>query len=235
MFCLPQVWQPLKEKINFGGFFFLDKHFVFSYSEARGWGWHSSPSSRSYAKMHVCWQSRTSAACSSTKVLTLNCTSQNLLTYIFTLSTWINSRSNVLVIAQVPAHVQSLHLHSSCGVVLNRLFQKVVSDRAGYPVNKTGQQCCLVPEFSKRDLLQQAEGALLSNISGLKARLCWTKHPAYQFDLVPAVVPKSWHTCRLCYRSDCKKRVISETHWSNSVIAYGVDVSVSFGCGSSGW
>ena len=34
MFYLRQVWQPLKEKINFVGFF-LDKHFVFSYSEAR--------------------------------------------------------------------------------------------------------------------------------------------------------------------------------------------------------
>lgn len=74
--------------------------------------------------------------------------------------------------------------------MLNRLFWKAVSDHAGYPVNRTGQQCWLVPEFSKRDL-QQAKGALLSNVSGLKARLCWTKHPAYQFDLVPAVIPKS--------------------------------------------
>lgn len=36
MVCLHQVWQPLREKINFVCFFFffLDKCFVFSYSEA---------------------------------------------------------------------------------------------------------------------------------------------------------------------------------------------------------
>lgn len=156
--------------------------------------------------------------------LTLCCTSQNLLTFIFPLSTWINLRENDLVSDCTNTSSCSIFIFPHI-VVLNRLFQKVHLHHATYPVNRAAWQWLLVPEFSKSSLLQQAKGALLSNVSGLKTRLCWTKHPDYQSDLVPAAIPINWRTYGVCC-PDCKERVISGTHCSSFV---------SSECGSSGW
>lgn len=54
--------------------------------------------------------------------------------------------------------------------MLNRLFQKVLLHHARHPAKRIGQQSYLVPKFSKRDLLQQAKGALLSNISEFESQ-----------------------------------------------------------------
>lgn len=101
--------------------------------------------------------------------LTLRCTSQNLLTFIFTLTIQISSTANVSDCTSTSSWC-ILKFAQQLWSCADRLFQKVLLHHARHPAKRIGQQCYLVPKFSKRDLLQQAKGALLSNISKFESQ-----------------------------------------------------------------
>lgn len=143
----------------------------------------------------VCGQESTLPALVPT-ALTLHCTFQNLL------NLYCQCKSTQ---EQMPLGSDCKRA-SSCSVLkftqqLWRCVKQIISESAFGPCQVSHKQnrsaVLVMPEFSKRDLLQQAKGMLLWNLSGLKARFCWTKHPAHQFDLAPAVIPKSWRISRL--------------------------------------
>lgn len=116
-----------------------------------------------------------------------------------------SAQEQMSVTAQVPARCVSLSVHSSCGVVLNRLFQKVLLHHARHPAKRIGQQYYLMPKFSKRDLLQQAKGVLLSNFSKFESQALLAQTSCLPDWSCSSSYSKSWRICGVCCGPDCKR------------------------------